>query len=116
MSETSADVVIEPFKQTDDETPALKLRYETPNTHGVQTLKCLDTMRKERQLCDVILTVEGRELFAHRALLSSHSNYFRELFLNDENERSTKNQVYYEIDSLEYVALKLIIQFIYQGR
>jgi hypothetical protein len=117
MSETTPIVVVESLEQADHEAPELNLRYENSNVHGIQTLKCLDAMRKERQLCDVILTVEGHELFAHRALLSCHSNYFLELFRNDENNNtSTKKQIYYQIDALEHIALKLIIQFIYKGR
>jgi hypothetical protein len=116
MSETIGSiVVIEPIENIDNLTVELILKYENFNIHGIQTLKCLDAMRKERQLCDVILTVEGHELFAHRALLSCHSNYFLELFLNDEIETLTKKQMYYQIDGLEHTALKLIIQFIYQG-
>jgi hypothetical protein len=109
-------VVIESLQQIDNEVPELNLKCENSHSHGNQTLKCLDAMRKERQLCDVILTVEGHELFAHRALLSCHSNYFFELFLKDENETSPKKQIYYQIDGLEHPSLKLIIQFIYRGR
>jgi hypothetical protein len=117
MIETTAPiVVIEPIENIDNETIELNLKYENVNIHGIQTLKCLDAMRKERQLCDVILTVEGHELFAHRALLSCHSNYFLELFLHDGSDTLTKNQIYYQIDGLEHTALKLIVQFIYQGR
>jgi hypothetical protein len=117
MSEIMSSVVIESLEQIDNELPELNLKYENSDIHGIQTLKCLDAMRKERQLCDVILTVEGHELFAHRALLSCHSNYFFELFLADENEKTTtKKQLYYQIDGLEYSSLKSIIQFIYRGR
>ncbi|CAF1194991.1 unnamed protein product [Adineta steineri] len=121
MSETTTTptttpvVVIEPIENIDNETIELNLKYENFNILGIQTLKCLDAMRKERQLCDVILTVEGHELFAHRALLSCYSNYFLELFINDETNASSKKQIYYQIDGLEHTALKLIIQFIYQG-
>ncbi|CAF0889575.1 unnamed protein product [Rotaria sordida] len=116
MSEiTDSRVVIEPVENIDNETIQLNLKCENINIHGIQILKCLDAMRKERQLCDVILTVEGHELFGHRALLSCHSNYFRELFLNDEIDSLKKKQIYYQIDGLEYTALKLIIKFIYQG-
>ena len=108
---TVSNVIIEPIGNIDE----LNIKYENFNTHGIQTLKCLDAMRKERQLCDLILTVEGHELFAHRALLSCHSNYFLELFLRDEIDLSTKKQIFYQIDGLEHVPLKLIIQFIYQG-
>ncbi|CAF4632637.1 unnamed protein product [Rotaria sp. Silwood1] len=116
MNETISQVVIEFQEPSDNETPRLSLKYKNSNIHGIQTLKCLDAMRKERQLCDVILMVEGHELFAHRALLSCHSNYFLELFLHDENDTSTKKQIYYQIDGIEHIVLKLIIQFIYCGR
>lgn len=117
MNETAAvvGVVIEPLETIDNQTIQLNVKYENLQLAGVQTLKCLDAMRKERQLCDVILTVEGHELFAHRALLSCHSNYFLELFLNDETDPLSKKQLYYQIDGIEHSALKLIIQFIYQG-
>lgn len=107
---------IVPVENLDGEPNELILKYEHQHVHGCQTLKCLDALRRERQLCDVILTVEGHELFAHRALLSCHSNYFLELFLKDDQEQSTKKQLFYQIDGLEHAALKLIIQFIYQGR
>jgi len=116
MSEPTSNIIIESLKQIENETPQLILKYEQTNGHGIQTLKCLDAMRKERQLCDVILTVEGHELFAHRALLSCHSNYFFELFLGNENETGTNKPLYYRMDGVEYQALKLILQFIYRGR
>jgi hypothetical protein len=116
MSETVHIVLAKPNESIDNETVELNLKYENSNLHGMQTLKCLDAMRKERQLCDVILTVEGHEVFAHRAVLSCHSNYFLELFVHDETDTSAKKQLYFQIDGLEYLALKLIIQFIYRGR
>ena len=107
---------IVPFETVDQDSIGLLLKYEHGEIHGEQTLKCLDALRRERQLCDVILTVEGHELFAHRALLSCHSNYFLELFLTDDSASSGKNQIYYQLDGLEYPVLKLILEFIYQGR
>lgn len=107
---------IVPLQSLDGEVNELILKYEHQHIHGFQTLKCLDALRRERQLCDVILTVEGHELFAHRALLSCHSIYFLELFLKDDQDQPTKKQVFYQIDGLEHFALKLIVQFIYRGR
>lgn len=118
MSETTSIVVIESSEKLneEDEAAELTLHYKQCQSHGMQMLRCLDAMRRERQLCDVILTVEGHELFAHRALLSCHSNYFLELFLLNEDIQSTKKQIYYQMDHLEYAALKLILQFMYRGR
>ena len=99
----------------DNETSALKLKYDSSN-HACQTLKRLDAMRRERQLCDVILMIEGHEFFAHRALLSCYSNCFFDLFLNDENDTLTRKPVYYQVAGIEHEALKLILQFIYCGR
>lgn len=117
MSEPTSIVVIESLELIDTELPELILKYQNDQTHGMQTLKCLDAMRRERQLCDVILMVEGHELFAHRSVLSCHSNYFFELFLDEENQRPTKKQqLYYPLDGSEYGSLQMIIQFIYTGR
>lgn len=115
MSEIPHIVTVEAI---DNETAEaeLCLKYDHSHVHGLQTLKYLDALRKERQLCDVILTVEGHEIFAHRALLSCHSNYFLELFIDDDSEASNKKQTYYQLDGLDYQVLKLIIQFIYRGR
>ena len=113
-SMTSETIIF--IEKFDPDSLELHVRYELPHHHGLQTLKCLDAMRKERQFCDVILTVEGHELFAHRALLVCHSNYFLDLFQRDENDLASKKQIYYQIDGLGHEALKLILQFIYQGR
>ena len=109
-------VIIEPDSAVEQDLTDLNLRHETEQNHGNQVLKCLDAMRKERQLCDVILMVEGHELFAHRALLSCHSSYFLELFLSDEDQPLKKKPIYFPMDDFSYLPLKLILQFIYQGR
>ena len=116
MAESMSNVIIESLETPDSDHHPLALRYAVNDQHGVQMLKYLDAMRKERQLCDVILTVEGHELFAHRALLSCHSNYFLEFFLNNEQLNATNKQIYHPMDHFEYVPIKLILDFIYRGR
>ena len=113
MSDAAHIVAVE---TNDNETNEVNLKYDDSSLHGTQILTCLDALRQGRELCDVILTVEGHELFAHRALLSCHSSYFLELFLNDETDTAAKKQIYYQIDGIEHGTLKLIVQFIYRGR
>lgn len=112
-------VVIEPCQSADnidDQIQSLTIGYSMQDQHGVQMLKYLNALRKERQLCDVVLMVEGRELFAHQALLSCHSNYFLEYFLENEHAHPNKTQIHCPMDHFEYLPIKLILQFIYEGR
>ena len=116
MSEATVVIEADSDSTVEVDPTELNLRHETEENHGNQVLKCLDAMRKERQLCDVILMVEGHELFAHRAVLSCHSNFFLELFLTDEDQQLMKKPMYFPMENFSYLPLKLILQFIYQGR
>ncbi|CAF1494420.1 unnamed protein product, partial [Didymodactylos carnosus] len=108
--------VLIPAENTPAEESSPLFKYDC-SQHGTITLERLNTLRKQRQLCDVVLTVEGQEIFAHRSVLCCHSRYFMELFLNDEaiTNDSTKKQIYYQLDGLEYGAVKELIRFMYHG-
>lgn len=45
--------------------------------HPKATLSELATLRRHRELCDVVLNVGSRKIFAHRVILSACSPYFR---------------------------------------
>ncbi|XP_002741594.1 kelch-like protein 10 [Saccoglossus kowalevskii] len=47
-------------------------------------------LRQNRQLCDIVIQVEGQEFPAHRNILSACSPYFRALFTNGMNETLLK--------------------------
>ena len=43
----------------------------------------INSLRKNRVLCDVILKVESEEYYAHRVILSACSDYFCAMFTNE---------------------------------
>lgn len=49
----------------------------TSEKHPRATLTELNVLRRHRELCDVVLNVGTRKIFAHRVILSACSPYFR---------------------------------------
>lgn len=49
----------------------------TSEKHPGATLTELNVLRRHRELCDVVLNVGTRKIFAHRVILSACSPYFR---------------------------------------
>lgn len=45
--------------------------------HPRQTLEVINLLRKHRELCDVVLVVGTKKIYAHRVILSACSPYFR---------------------------------------
>lgn len=56
-----------------------------------QTLKILNALRKNRQLCDLILQLDNdtRDIYCHQIILACNSKFFMEIFTNYELEQST---------------------------
>jgi kelch-like protein 20 len=52
--------------------------------HPKITLAELNVLRRHRELCDVVLNVQSRKIFAHRVILSACSPYFRAMFTGKE--------------------------------
>lgn len=55
------------------------LRY-TSDKHPKLALANINMLQKRRELCDVVLIVGGRKIFAHRVILSACSPYFHAMF------------------------------------
>ena len=62
------------------------------------------------QLCDVTLVAEGLEVGAHRAILSSCSNYFYAMFTGELAESKAERVILQEIDGK---TLAQLIDFVY---
>lgn len=70
----------------------------------------LDSMRRRKELSDVTLVVEDREIVAHRAILAACSPYFRAMFLSGFSEASEQKIVLKEVDAN---AVHLIVEYFY---
>ena len=71
-------------------TPA-RLAY-TSEKHPRRTLDAVTVLRKHRELCDVVLAVGSRKIYAHRVVLSACSPYFHAMFTSELCE-SRQNEV-----------------------
>ncbi|PIK53844.1 putative kelch-like protein 10 [Apostichopus japonicus] len=70
----------------------------------------LDDMRRNQQLCDVILEVEGKQFPVHRVILAANSLYFRALFTNGMHETS-ENVI--KIPSVTPELMERILEYAY---
>lgn len=81
--------------------PASPARLEyTSEKHPRHTLEAINLLRKHRELCDVVLLVGARKIFAHRVILSACSPYFQAMFTGELVE-SRQTEVRYLFDHLD---------------
>lgn len=78
--------------------------------HPKITLAELNVLRRHRELCDVVLNVGSRKIFAHRVILSACSAYFKAMFTG-ELEESRQTEV--TIRDIDENAMELLIDFCY---
>ncbi|XP_013399272.1 kelch-like protein 3 [Lingula anatina] len=90
-----------------------QLRTPAPYRHPHHTQKAFDVlnmMRKQALLCDVLIIVDGKEIPAHKSVLSSCSPYFYAMFTNDLSEARSNRVMLQDVDGK---ALTQLIDFIY---
>jgi kelch-like protein 20 len=98
--------------------------------HPKITLAELNVLRRHRELCDVVLNVGSRKIFAHRVILSACSAYFRAMFTGGEllelhhalattdgccpfSELEESRQTEVTIRDIDENAMELLIDFCY---
>ena len=54
-----------------------------------ELLERLNTFRNNRELCDVVLFVREREIFAHKVVLAAVSPALYDMFLKEDEEQNT---------------------------
>ncbi|XP_022083107.1 kelch-like protein 28 [Acanthaster planci] len=81
--------------------------------HATQILQSLNQLRKQGELCDVVLKVGACRVPAHRAVLASCSQYFRAMFTGSLCERE-KEEI--ELKSVDETALQTLVEFAYTGK
>lgn len=81
------------------------------NCHSNQLVKSISQLWERGTLWDVTLTAEGKQLKAHRLILSAASDYFQEM-LTEDTERLP---IIYMRD-VSFHQLQCIIEFIYSGK
>lgn len=93
-----------------DRPPSPARLTHTSEKHPRGTLSELNVLRRHRELCDVVLNVGSRKIFAHRVILSACSPYFRAMFTG---ELSESRQTEITIRDIDELAMELLIDFCY---
>ena len=82
----------------------------TSEKHPRHTLEAINVLRKHRELCDVVLNVGSKKVFAHRVILSACSPYFHAMFTG---ELAESRQTEVTIRDIDENAMELLIDFCY---
>ncbi|KAH8324556.1 hypothetical protein KR074_011067 [Drosophila pseudoananassae] len=77
--------------------------------HTARSFDQMNEMRKQKQLCDVILVADDVEIHAHRMVLASCSPYFYAMFTSFEESRQAR----ITLQSVDARALELLIDYVY---
>ena len=81
-------------------------------SHVQNCFLVMDELRRENQLCDIVLRVKGQSFNAHRVVVASCSPYLRAMFTCGMKE---SNQAEIELKELEPYAMEAILTFAYTG-
>lgn len=85
--------------------------------HKTKLLTNLNTLRKEKQLCDAILVIGRHETPVHRAVVASSSTYLLEMFKKDKKEKKEgQTQNMYKLKDIDYESFQFLLDYIYTGR
>ncbi|CAF4599511.1 unnamed protein product, partial [Rotaria socialis] len=86
---------------------------KTSDKHAKFLLENLNLLRKQKELCDVILIVGQNKTPAQRAILSACSPYLRAMFTG---ELAESRQPEIIIRDIEEYAMELLIEYCYTSR
>jgi speckle-type POZ protein len=73
----------------------------------------LSILFESQKFSDVLLVVNGREYYAHKAILAARSPVFAAMF---EHEMEEKKQNRVEITDMDHEVLREMLRFIYTGK
>ncbi|XP_013413752.1 kelch-like protein 20 [Lingula anatina] len=82
----------------------------TSDKHPRHTLEAINVLRKHRELCDVVIIVGQRKIFAHRVVLSACSPYFHAMFTG---ELAESRQTEVTIRDIDENAMEMLVDFCY---
>lgn len=86
------------------------MHYHKDECHPKETLKCMNELRKEQKLCDVIISVDGQEIPAHRVVLAANSPYFMAMFTGQMEEAHRRLVTMHDVSP---TAIQTLIDYCY---
>ncbi|XP_071960871.1 kelch-like protein 18 [Antedon mediterranea] len=85
-------------------------RTYTISTHTSAAFQIMNDLRTSKDLCDIIVSVDNQDFYAHKVVLAGCSPYLRAMFTNGMLE-TDKNVV--KIQGIDPVAMEIILDFMY---
>jgi kelch-like protein 20 len=92
--------------------PASARMAYTSEKHPRSTFSELNLVRKRQELCDVVLLVGNRKIFAHKVILAACSPYFRAMFTGELAESRQTEIAIRDVDE-SAMEVKLQLQVMY---
>ncbi|XP_068679945.1 kelch-like protein diablo [Montipora foliosa] len=89
---------------------ALEVLNYKDSFHPCHVLETLKKLYMKKELCDVVLIVDEREVKAHRVVLAANSAYFYAMFTTDLCE-SVQERI--SLKGIDCVAVELLVDFCY---
>ena len=81
--------------------------------HAMDMLALMHTMHQRRDLCDVVLQVQGKKIPAHRLVLAACSPYFHAMFTSELRECYEEVVTMKDMDP---IAMEEIVNFAYTAK
>ena len=75
------------------------------------TFNELNLIRKRHELCDVVINVGTRKIFAHRVILAACSPYFRAMFTGELTESRQSEITIRDMDETGMATYSMFLQF-----
>ncbi|XP_041369022.1 kelch-like protein 20 [Gigantopelta aegis] len=110
LKQATHQIAMNRFETAMDRPPSPARLAYTSDKHPRHTLEAINVLRKHRELCDVVLIVGQKKIFAHRVILSACSPYFHAMFTG---ELAESRQTEVTIRDIDETAMELLIDFCY---
>ena len=78
------------------------------------TFNELNLIRKRHELCDVVINVGTRKIFAHRVILAACSPYFRAMFTGELTESRQSEITIRDMDETGLATYLMFLQFAFR--
>lgn len=99
-------------KNTSNSNQENTVNFQDSN-HAENLMSCFDDLRKKSLFTDVILDVASHEFPAHRVVLVSGSDYFKQMFCTD--HRASK-QMMIQITGLSADVMEMLLSYLYTSK
>ena len=78
-------------------------------------LRTMNSFRKSRTFCDVILVVENRKLPAHRVVLAASSSFFKAFFTSELTQEKSSDELKVNLQDFHPNNIEELLNFVYTG-